>query len=72
MTKGFFEQGREKGRSEGRHSGQLELLKAQLEKKFGNLPERFVNRLNTSDEEKLVSVGVNAMAATTLDELGLD
>jgi Domain of unknown function (DUF4351) len=84
MTKGFIEraydqgaeEGAQKGRQEGRNAGlqegQMNLIRAQLERKFGALPERFVERLKQLSPDKLVSVGINVMTAKTLDELGIE
>ena len=84
MTKGFIEraydqgaeEGAQKGRQEGRNvglqEGQMNLIRAQLERKFGALPERFVERLRQLSPDKLVNVGINVMTATTLDELGVE
>lgn len=76
MTKGFYEQGRElgieQGRLEGSYVGQLKLLKAILEQKFGMLPVPFVDRLNAIPGEKLVKIGMKALTASELDELVLD
>jgi hypothetical protein len=76
MTKGLieraFDEGVEKGRSRGFHDGQVNLIRAVLEKRFGALPERFVERLNSLPTEKLVAVGINAMSAKTLEELGVE
>ncbi|MBO0699863.1 MAG: DUF4351 domain-containing protein [Zavarzinella sp.] len=76
MAKGIFEraydEGVEKGRSRGFHEGQLNLICAQLERRFGTLPERFVERLNSLPTERLVAVGINAMTAKSLEELGVE
>jgi hypothetical protein len=80
MTKGFIEraydrgaeEGAQKGRNAGLQEGQAKLLRAMLEQKFGTLPERFVDRLNQLPADRLVSVGIKVMTATTLDELGVE
>jgi hypothetical protein len=76
MTKGFIEraydEGVEKGRSRGIHEGQVHLIRAVLERRFGTLSAPFIERLNALPTEKLVAVGVNAMTAKTLDELGVE
>lgn len=76
MTKGFIEraydEGVEKGRSRGFHEGQVTLVRAVLERRFGPLPERLVERLNSLPAEKLVTIGVNAMTAKSLEELGVE
>ena len=69
------EEGRAEGREEGRAAGRLEgeylLLTKQLEKRFGPLPDRIIERLNTAQPEQLEQWAVRLLTARSLDEVFL-
>lgn len=65
------EEGREEGRQEGRLEGRLEMLLAQLEFKFGDLPEATIEKLRELSEANLHEIGRRLLNANTLEELGL-
>ena len=62
-------QGREEGREEGLLQGQLDLLRLQIERKFGTLPEWVEQKLSQSSTQEIEAVGVRVLDATTLEDL---
>ena len=65
------DEGREMGRDEGRRLGHLELLEAQLESRFGPLPEESLAKLRALPDDRLRPLAIALTAAGMLGELGL-
>lgn len=61
-----------KGKIEGKIEGLLEVVEDQLTLKFGELPERVHERLKQLTLPELRDVSRKLLAATSLDELGLE
>jgi len=68
LEKGL-EKGRAEGRAEGRVEGEYRLLRRQLERRFGVLPEWVTERLIHATEEELEAWGEAVLTAPTLDEV---
>ncbi|MGB7512112.1 MAG: DUF4351 domain-containing protein, partial [Pelodictyon phaeoclathratiforme] len=58
-----------KGRVEGRVEGESRLLKRQLERRFGLLPEWASERLGSAKEEELEAWSEAVLTAPTLDDV---
>jgi hypothetical protein len=67
----WFEQGLEKGLEQGEVKGKRNLLRRQLEKKFGPLSPEAIHRLDSWPAERLEEVADKILDARSLDELGL-
>lgn len=67
-----LKEGLEEGRNIGAKEGSFRLIRAQLEQKFGSLSDRFLEKLNSLPAERLVTVGINAMTAKSLEDLGIE
>lgn len=63
------EHGLKEGRKEGRKEGQLELLRVQLEKRFGTLPETVVTQLSSASEEDMRRWATSILDAPSLHSL---
>ena len=61
--------GLRKGKAEGRSRGQLELLRALLQKRFGPLPDHIEERLARAKPAELKSLALRVLDATSLAEL---
>jgi hypothetical protein len=62
-------QGLEQGREQGRVEGEGALLLAQLEYKFKNLPQKYVQLIQAADSDSLLLWGKRLIAASTLEEV---
>ncbi len=62
-------QGRREGRQEGRQEGRLEMLRHQLEKRFGPIPASIDSRLSTLPAAELDSIAVRLFDVAKLEEL---
>ena len=79
MEIGWLEQGIEKGIQQGiqqgvvlgRQEGRLELVRRQLEKRFGPLPDAARQKLESLTAEQIDDIGLAMLDASTLEELGL-
>jgi len=58
-----------KGRLEGRLEGEAEVLRRQLQLKFGELDAETVARIETADSEQLLQWAERVLSAETLDDL---
>lgn len=58
-----------RGRQEGRHEGELAVLRAMIEKRFGTLPEWAAARLSRCSTPELEEVSLRLLDAKTIDEL---
>ncbi|WP_428265259.1 Rpn family recombination-promoting nuclease/putative transposase [Haliangium sp.] len=63
------ERGRREGRREGLTEGLQVMLLAQLEARFGALPEALVERIQAAESEQLTYWGKRMLVVSTLDEL---
>jgi hypothetical protein len=55
----------------GKLEGQRELLRKQLEARFGSLPASVAARLETWSSDRLTELGCALLSADSLEELGL-
>ena len=62
-------EGRVEGRAEGRLQGERELLRRQLERRFGPLPGWACEKLDSADERMLERLAVEVLDARSLEEL---
>jgi len=62
-------EGRRAGRREGRRQGMRAFLLHQLEKRFVDVPVRYVRRVKRADDAQLEVWGERILAARTLDEI---
>jgi predicted transposase YdaD len=58
-----------RGRQEGRHEGELAVLRGMIEKRFGPLPERAVARLTECSMPELEELGLRLLDVKTLEDL---
>lgn len=65
-------EGRKQGRKQGRKEGLCELLTAQLEQRFGPLPEPVRTRLESAEAEQLGRWGRRVLVAPSLAEVFAD
>jgi hypothetical protein len=65
------QQGRQEGRQEGQVLGQRQLLRSQLEHRFGRLSDATLHEINTWPAERLEELGIALVNAKSLEELGL-
>ena len=61
--------GIEKGRQEGRQEGEASLLKRQLARRFGTLPDALHVRLTTATIDQLEEWAISVLDAESLDEV---
>lgn len=61
--------GLQEGRQEGRQEGQLDLLRRQIERRFGPLPSWAAQSLSQRSAQDLEQVGVRVFDAATLEDL---
>ena len=66
------QRGIELGMQRGKVEGQRDLLRTQLESRFGPLPQAVVTRLQDWPSDRLTDLGRALLSATSLEELGLD
>jgi predicted transposase YdaD len=64
-----FKRGLQEGRQEGRQEGELKILKRQMERRFGVIPEWVDQRLIGLSEPEIEELGVRLLDAYTLEEL---
>ena len=77
MRETFFDklkrEGREQGREQGRIQGKQETLSRLIQIRFGELPQKVVDKVRTiGSEEELSILFDKAITASSLDELGLE
>jgi predicted transposase YdaD len=63
------QEGRQEGLQEGRQEGRLEMLRHQLEKRFGPIPASIDSRLSTLSAAELDSIAVRLFDVAKLEEL---
>jgi predicted transposase YdaD len=67
-----FRQGREEGRQEGRQEGReekgREILRLQLEKRFGSLPQWASSRLANLSEPEVMELAIQILDLPTLED----
>jgi hypothetical protein len=68
-NKESLERGLQKGRQEGRQEGAYQLLKRQLETKFGELPPPTLDVLQQADEEQILLWSERILSADTLGDI---
>ena len=56
-------------RQEGRQEGGLDLLRRQLEARFGTIPPRYQERLASADSDTLLRWSERILTAQTIDEV---
>ncbi len=66
-----IQKGKIEGKLEGKLEGQRELLRTQLEARFGALPSFAVARLQAWPSDRLADFACALLSAASLDELGL-
>ena len=64
-----FKRGLQEGRQEGRQEGERNILRRQLEKRFGVIPEWVDQRLSGLSEPEIEEFGVRLLDAHSLKEL---
>jgi len=62
-------EGLQEGRREGRQEGELVLLKRQLARKFGPLPDEAEQRLKAATSAQLETWSLNILDATTMEDV---
>jgi hypothetical protein len=67
-----YEKGIAKGLEQGEERGQRRLIRRQLESRFGPLSEFVLQKLNLWPAERLDDLGIAAINAKSLQELGLE
>ena len=67
-----FEKGMEKGVKMGMETGQRDLLRRQLERRFGPLNAEAQERLASWPSERLPELAEDLITAASLKELGLE
>jgi hypothetical protein len=72
MSMGLLDHVEQRGEVRGRQEGQRELLREQLETRFGALSPAVQARLANWPPERLTELGRALLSATSLQELGLD
>lgn len=65
----WIEEGRREGRREGQREGEQKLLLRQLERKFGAVDPTARRRIETAEEEQLVTWGENLLSAERLEDV---
>lgn len=65
------QRGLERGLERGKLEGQREILRKQLETRFGKLPSSVVDQLQSWPSDRLTDLGCALLTATSLGELGL-
>lgn len=63
------QQGLQEGRQEGRQEGQLDLLRRQIERRFGPVPSWVMQSLSQRSAQDLEQVGIRLFDAATLEDL---
>jgi predicted transposase YdaD len=64
-----LEEGRQEGLQEGRQEGQVDLLRRQIERKFGVLPSWAEHSLSQRSAQAVEQIGIRLFDAATLEEL---
>jgi predicted transposase YdaD len=64
-----YKRGLEEGRQEGRQEGELALVRRQIEKRFGSLPEWANARLAKCSVAELEELGLRVLDCPNLEEL---
>ena len=72
MSMGLLDHVEERGKLQGVQEGQRELLRKQLETRFGPLSPAVQARLASWPADRLTEVGQALLSATSLQQLGLD
>ena len=72
MTMGLLDHVEERGKLKGVQEGQRELLRKQLQTRFGPLPPMVEERLANWPADRLTELGTALLSAQSLQELGLD
>jgi predicted transposase YdaD len=65
-------EGRLDGRDEGRREERSNMLVKLIEDKFGSLPEKLLNRVNSFDEKKVIDSHKRLHSANSIADLQLD
>ena len=65
----YYNRGRQERRQEGVHEGEIAVLRRQIEKRFGVMPEWAQQRLASRTAEQLEQLSVRLLDAGTLEEL---
>lgn len=65
------QRGLERGLERGKLEGQREILRKQLETRFGKLPSSVVDQLQSWPSDRLTDLGCALLTANSLGELGL-
>ena len=63
------QKGRQAGRQEGRQEGEAALLRRQLERRFGVLPDWARDRIAAADSAALEEWGLRVLDAGSLDDV---
>jgi hypothetical protein len=61
--------GKQEGKLEGKLEGELTLLRRQIEKRFGAIPDWAEERLTSRTATELEELGVRMLDARTLEDL---
>ena len=72
MTMGLLDHVEQRGELKGVQEGQRELLRKQLQTRFGPLPPMVEERLANWPADRLTELGTALLSAQSLQELGLD
>ncbi len=64
-----LQEGLQEGRHQGRQQGERTMLRRQIEKRFGSVPEWASQRLEELSEPELSDLGLRLLEAKTLEEL---
>ncbi|HVA45317.1 MAG TPA: DUF4351 domain-containing protein [Pirellulales bacterium] len=71
MEIGLLDGVEQRGMERGKVEGQRELLRKQLEARFGPLPPAVAARLQESPSDRLTDLGCALLSAASIEELGL-
>ena len=64
-----YKKGRQEGRKEGRQEGELTILRRQIEKRFGSVPNWAEERLEKLSAKELEDLSVRVLDAKSIESL---
>ncbi len=62
-------EGMQQGMQQGEIKGERTLLKRLLEKRFGSVPSRYLEKIESADAGRLLDIGDKIIEAKTLDDV---
>jgi len=64
-----YKRGLAEGKAEGKAEGEMTILRSQIEKRFGTLPQWAEEELHSRSTDELVELGLRILEAPTLEDL---